>query len=311
MCRRRPHAQPPLLTLLLLILATGLPAFGQEAPRQPDVTFEATELAPGLHMIEGVGGFGGGNVGLLSGEDGVILVDDSMPPLTARLLAAVDRVAGAPVDFVLNTHVHGDHTGGNQLVGEKGAVIVAHDNVRARLVEDGMPMGGGEPQPVPPEALPVLTFGDAVTFHLNGQETHVFHVHHAHTDGDSVIHFRGADVIHAGDVFFNRLFPFIDLDTGGSVDGYIAAQVAILELAGPETKIIPGHGPLADRDDLAASVAMLKEVRSRMQGLIDEGKTVEEALEANPVEGFEEWDWQFITSERMVRQMYRGLAGDA
>ncbi len=309
MHRRRLRVLPSIL--LLLILAAGFPALAQEAPQQPEVTFEATELAPGLHMIEGVGGFGGGNVGLLTGEDGVILVDDSMPPLTARLLAAVDRVAGAPVDFVINTHVHRDHTGGNQLVGEKGAVIVAHDNVRARLVEEGMPMGGGEPQPVPSEALPVLTFGDAVTFHLNGQETHVFHVHSAHTDGDAVIHFRGADVIHAGDVLFNGLFPFIDLDSGGSVDGYIAAQEKILELTGPNTRIIPGHGPVAGRDDLAASVAMLKKVRSRVQALVDQGKTVEEALEANPVEGYEEWDWQFITGERMVRQVYRDLAGNA
>ena len=193
-----------LLTTLAVLLLTPTgdsPTHAQEAQQRPQVTFEATELAPGLHMIEGVGGFGGGNVGLLTGEDGVILVDDSMPPLTARLLAAVDRVAGAPVDFVLNTHVHGDHTGGNATVGERGAVIVAHDNVRARMVKEGMPMGGGEPQPVPPEALPVLTFGDAVTFHLTGQETHVFHVHSAHTDGDAVIHFQGADVIHAGDVF--------------------------------------------------------------------------------------------------------------
>lgn len=302
----------PTLVLLLALLALCLAApaaMAQDAAEQPEVTFRSTELAPGLHMIEGVGGFGGGNVGVLTGDDGVILIDDSFPPLTERLLAVVDEVAGGAVDFLINTHVHGDHVGGNPRVGGQGAVIVAHDNVRQRLVEEGISLGE-EQMPAPPEALPVITFGDAVTFHLNGQEAHVFHVAHAHTDGDAVIHFREADVIHAGDTLFNGLFPFIDLDTGGGVEGYIAAQERILELAGADTRIIPGHGPVADTDDLAASIAMLKDARKRVQALVDAGKTADEAVAADPLADYADWSWDFITSERMVRQLHRDLSGE-
>lgn len=296
--------------LLVVASLATLPLQAQEAQQQPEVTFEATELAPGLYMIEGVGGFGGGNIGLLTGEDGVVLIDDSFPPFTEDLLAAVQEVAKAPVDLVFNTHVHGDHLGGNAILGGRGAVLVAHDNVRHRLVTEGIPMGGQGHMPAPPEALPVVTFGDAMTVHLNGHQAHAFHVEAAHTDGDAVIHFREADVIHAGDTFFHKVFPFIDLDSGGSIDGFIAAQERILAMAGDATQIIPGHGPLATRDDLAAAVTMLKTVRDRIQALIDDGKTVEEALEANPVAGYAEQSWDFITSERMVRQVYRGLAGE-
>lgn len=298
------------LVVLSLVLVTAAPLAAQDPAEQPQVTFKATQLAPGLHMIEGVGGFGGGNVGLLTGADGVVLVDDSFPPLTDALLAAVGEITEDPVDFVVNTHVHGDHLGGNAILGKAGATIVAHDNVRRRLVEDGIRTGPEESLAAPKEALPVITFADQVTVHLNGHEAHVFHLAHAHTDGDAVIHFRDVDVIHTGDLFFNGIFPFIDLDGGGSVDGYIAGQERILELAGEGTKIIPGHGPLANRDDLKASVAMLQAARSRIQALIDDGKSVEEVLEARPLEDYEALSWAFITTERMVRQVYRGLAGE-
>lgn len=295
-------------TLLLIALAIAGPLVAQDTEEEPEITFQATEVAPGLYMIEGVGGFGGGNVGLLTGEDGVVLIDDSMPPLTDRLLAAVEEVVREPVDFVINTHVHGDHVGGNATLGEAGAWIVAHENVRKRLEEKG-PSADDESAPAPPEALPVITFADAVTFHLNGQETHVFHATHAHTDGDAVIHFSDANVIHAGDVLFNRQFPFIDLDTGGSVDGYIAAQERILEVADADTKIIPGHGSLASVADLEASITMLKDARSRIAALIEAGRSVDEVVAADPLADYEEWSWGFITTERMTRQVYGDLAG--
>lgn len=295
------------LKSLFVLLAVLL--FAPLAIAQGDgVTFQSTELAPGIYMIEGVGGFGGGNIGVLTGDDGVVLVDDSFPPFTERLLKAVDEVAGGPVDFVVNTHVHGDHTGSNAVLGEKGAHIVAHDNVRHRLVTDGMPAGGGETVEAPPEALPVLTFADAVTFHLNGQESYVFHVSAAHTDGDAIIHFQGADVIHMGDVFFHKVFPFIDIDSGGSVDGYIAAQEKVLAMIGDNTKIIPGHGPLAARADLEASIAMLKDARAKIGAMMKDGKSVEEILEASPLADYESQSWSFITTERMVRQVHRGLS---
>ena len=259
-------------------------------------------------MLEGMGGFGGGNVGLLTGKDGVILVDDSFPPHTDQLLAAIAEVVSEPVDFVINTHVHGDHLGGNAHFSAKGATIVAHDNVRERLKEQGMPTPSGT-EPAPPEMLPVLTFADAVTFHLNGQESFVFHAAKAHTDGDAIIHFRTADVIHTGDIFFNGIFPFIDLDNGGSVDGYIAAQEKILSKCGEKTRIIPGHGPLATPDDLRKSVQMLKDAKKAIGELIGQGKTIEQILEAKPLAAYESQSWQFINTERMIRQVHRDLSG--
>ncbi len=291
-----------LAAIPLILLA--LPSMAQDAA--PQVTFKTTELAPGLHMLEGVGGFGGGNVGLLIGEDGVVLVDDSFPPHTEQLLAAIAEVVSEPIDFVINTHVHGDHLGGNSALSAQGSTLVAHDNVRSRLVKEGMPTPDG-PQPAGKEMLPVLTFDDAVTFHLNGQESYVFHVEHAHTDGDAVIHFRTANVIHAGDVFFNGVFPFIDMDNGGSLDGYIAAQKRILEMADDESKIIPGHGPLATSADLKASIDMLESAKKAVGGLLAEGKSLDQILEAKPLADFESQSWQFITTERMIRQLHRGL----
>jgi glyoxylase-like metal-dependent hydrolase (beta-lactamase superfamily II) len=189
---------------------------------------------------------------------------------------------------------------------ETGATIVAHDNIRKRLVDDGISVGG-ERQPAPKGMLPVLTFSDAVTFHLNGHAAYVFHVEHAHTDGDAVIHYRGVDVIHAGDVLFNRLFPFIDLDNGGSVDGFIAAQERIVAAAGPATRIIAGHGPMAGRDDVQASINMLKTARSRIADHVADGKSIDEILAAEPLAEYADWNWQFITSERMIRTIHRSL----
>lgn len=294
---------------LFAALSIGTPLLAQEAAEVPQITFSATELVPGLYMLEAHGGFGGGNVGLLTGDDGVVLVDDSFPPFSATLLEAVAETAGAPVDFVVNTHVHGDHVGGNELLGKAGATIVAHDNVRGRLLEEGSDEGD-DSAPTPKEALPVLTFADAVTFHLNGQEAYVFHVAKAHTDGDAVIHFREADVIHAGDIFFHTIFPFIDIDSGGSLDGYIAAQEKIFEVAGDATQIIPGHGPLASPSDLEASIAMLKAARSSIGAMIDDGKSLEEIVAAKPLVDYEAQNWQFITTERMINQVYRSIKGD-
>lgn len=294
-----------LVTAFLFSFFTS-PLLAQEA----EITFNATEVASGIFMLEGQGAFTGGNLGILVGEDGVALIDDSMPPYLDTMLAAIEKVAGAPVDFVINTHLHGDHIGGNARLNQGGAHVVAHHKVRERLLKDGVRTAEGH-KPAPKDALPEITFSESMTFHLNGQEAFVFHVDKAHTDGDAVIHFRQADVIHTGDAMFNGLFPFIDLDSGGSVAGYIAAQEKMLTLAGPKTKIIPGHGPLATEDDLQASVDMLKSARKRVQALLDEGKTAEEILAANPLESFHEtWNWGFITTERMTQTLIRDLSGE-
>lgn len=290
--------------LACLLFAFLGPAVAQEA----EISYKSTELAEGLYMLEGEGGFAGGNIGVSTGEDGLVLIDDGLPPLTDKLLAAIGKLTNNPVDFVINTHVHGDHVGGNEALGKKGATIVAHENLRQRLIDKGIPTPDGQ-APIPRDALPVLTFADSVTFHLNGRDAFVFHVERAHTDGDAVIHFRDDNVIHTGDVLFNGLFPFIDLDSGGSVEGFIAAQRRILSLADPQTKIVPGHGPLADRKALQSSIDMLTAAYGRVQALVKAGKSEEQILAANPLQEYEDWSWQFITTERMTKTMIRAAAG--
>lgn len=291
------------VVIVLGLLAAAASASAQES----EITFKATELGDGLYMIEGVGGFAGGNLGLSIGADGVILIDDSMPPLADQMLQAIGELTDRPVDYLINTHVHGDHIGNNVTMAERGATIVAHDNIRKRMVEQGIRGQDGYVQAAK-AALPVVTFSDAVTFHLNGHRAQVFHVHHAHTDGDGVIHFPEADVIHTGDVMFNGLFPFIDRDAGGSVDGFIAAQEKIHAMAGENTRIIPGHGPLATRAELAASIAMLKDARERIARLKAEGNSEDEVLELNPLADYhDDWNWVFITTERMTQQIYQGI----
>ena len=295
------------LSGLALTFTTAALALAQAQPQA--ITFESTELAPGLHMLEGKGGFAGGNLGLLVGEDGVLLIDDGLPPLIDEIQAAIDEITTEPVELLINTHVHGDHIGGNEALAKDGALIVAHDNLRQRLAADGMRTATGM-APAPEDALPVVTFSDSVTFHVNDRSAFVFHVSEAHTDGDAVIHFREDNVIHAGDVMFNGMFPFIDLDSGGSVDGYIAAQKEILALTDGATRIIAGHGPLAGRDDLQKAIAMLEDARAQVGALVEAGKTADEVVEANPLAAYEDWSWMFITTERMTRTIYRDLSGD-
>jgi glyoxylase-like metal-dependent hydrolase (beta-lactamase superfamily II) len=266
--------------------------------QEGEISWKSTEVAPGLFMLEGQGGFAGGNLGLVTGDDGVVLIDDGVEPLVAVTVAAIESLTGDPVDFVINTHAHGDHTGANEAYSGNGATVVAHENLRSQMIKDGSRRS----------ALPTLTFTDAVTFHLNGHAAKVFYVANAHTDGDSVIHFPEVNVIHAGDVMFNKLFPFIDMDSGGSVNGFIAGQKKILALADDETKIIPGHGMLANKADLQAAVDMLEDARDRVAELVVAGKSMEEVVAENPLADYDEgWSWGFITAERMTEQLYRAL----
>ena len=290
-----------LAAAMALSVATG--AVAQEG----DITFKSTELATGLYMLEGVGGFAGGNLGLLVGDDGVVLIDDSMAPLSDAMMAGIRQVTDADVDFVINTHVHGDHIGNNAMLGAAGATIVTHDNIRRRMIDDGI-RGPEGMVPAPKDALPELTFNDSVTFHLNGHEAYVFHVANAHTDGDAIIHFREANVIHAGDVLFNGMYPFIDLDTGGSVAGFIHALERILAAANADTRIIAGHGPVAKKADVEAARDMLVAARDRVDALVRAGKSEEDILADNPLADFDaDWTWGFIDTERMTRTLIRSL----
>ena len=264
--------------------------------------FKSTEVVPGIYMLEGDGGFAGGNIGLLVGDEHIVLVDDGLEPFAPALIDAVAEVAGRPIDFVINTHIHGDHIGGNAALSAEGATIFAHDNTRSHLIADAE---------FGPEGLPVMTFSDAVTFHVNGHEAFIFHIEAAHTDGDAVIHYRNVNVIQAGDIMFNHLFPFIDLDNGGTVDGYIAGQQRILMMADDETIIIPGHGPLATRADLARDLDVLIDCKARIKALVDQGKNESEVRAANPLAVYHEgWNWDFITTERMTQTLYRDLRSE-
>ncbi|MDX1642920.1 MAG: MBL fold metallo-hydrolase [Thermoanaerobaculia bacterium] len=239
------------------------------------VEIEVTTLADGVHMLVGAGG----NVGISTGGDGAVLIDDQFAPLTERILAAVAELGGATPRFVLNTHWHFDHTGGNENLGRAGVVILAHENVRRRMsVEQVMEAFGRTIPASPPVALPSLTFTESTTLHWNGQTLRAFHVPAAHTDGDTIVHFVEADVVHMGDVFFNRSYPFIDVGSGGSLDGVIAAVERALELCGEATRIIPGHGPLADRADLERYLEMLRTVRRRVAEKVEMGWSREKIL---------------------------------
>jgi len=265
------------------------------------VQIEAIPVSDNIYMLTGAGG----NMGLIVGEDGAFLIDDQFAPLTDKITAAIAELTDQSIRFVINTHYHGDHTGGNENLGKAGALIVAHDNVYKRMsAEEFM-----EDAETPKEALPVVTFTEDVTFHINDEHVHGFHIGDAHTDGDTIIHFKNANVVHMGDIYFSGLFPYIDVDSGGSIDGIITAVNRVLALSNEDTKIIPGHGPLSSMDDLKGYRSFLTKLRSKVSQLISEGKTLEEIQEANPTEGYEEWNWEFISSNRIVESVYRDLSG--
>lgn len=270
------------------------------------VEIKTVDLGGGVYMLEGAGG----NIGLTVGEDGAFLIDDQYAPLTEKIKAAVAAVSDRPVEYVINTHWHGDHTGGNENLGD-AALIFAHDNVRERL-KAGLKrtfLFDSETPPALEGALPVITFSEAATFHLNGHDIYAFHVEKAHTDGDAIIHFRDADIVHMGDVFFKDAFPFIDIESGGSVDGYLAAQEKVLAMADDDTKIIPGHGSLASKADLKRAHAALKTIRSRVAALIAAGKTEDEAVAAIDLSDYAKWGEGFVSAEIITRSVYRSLKG--
>lgn len=292
---RRLHLRP----LVPVALACAFLAAGSTLAQDAEqVRIETIPVAPGVWMLTG----SGGNIGLSAGADGALLIDDEFAPLTEKIKAAVAAVSDKPIRFLINTHWHTDHTGGNENLGQAGVIIVAQDEVRKRMsVEQFIHLFDTRVPPAPAAALPVVTYTDAVTLHLNGDEIHAFHVPPAHTDGDSIVHFVKADVLHMGDVFFNGLYPFIDVESGGSIDGMIGGVERGLALAGPKTKVIPGHGPLSDRQGLLAFRDMLVGVRDRVATLIHEGKSRDEIVAAKPTAEFDAvWGKGFLSPDRFV-----------
>jgi len=282
-----------ILIIAAMSFLAASPALAQQDFSKVEI--KTTSVEDGIYMLEGWGG----NIGLSVGDDGAFVIDDQFAPLNAKLMAAITAVTDKPVEFVLNTHHHGDHTGGNAALSGSGATIIAHDNVRSRLAAD---------EKVAPDALPVITFSQTVTIRRNGHEIHIYHPENAHTDGDAVVFFRDVNVVHMGDILFSGMFPYIDIDGGGNLNGYIAALEAANHMVDGDTKIIPGHGPLSSKTDLEASIEMLKTVRARIQALIDDGLDEDEAVAANPLADFHDaWNWNFITTERMTRIAHRSL----
>jgi len=258
-------------------------------------------IAPGVAVLFGRGG----NIGVSYGADGNILVDDQYAPATERVVAAVRSLDPDPIRFVINTHWHGDHSGGNENLGRAGTVIVADDNVRQRMTMEQL-VRGRQVGPSPVGALPVITFSENLTFHLNGDDIRAVHVSHAHTDGDSLIHWTRANVLHMGDVYFNNMLPFIDLDSGGSIDGAIAAVETGLALANEETRIIPGHGPMARRADLVPYRDMLVDLRTRVGQGIAAGRTLDQIKAERHADGYGPPDG-FISPDSLIETIHRSL----
>ncbi len=288
---------------LAIVLVAALPIHAQQ--EMQDVQINTVPVSDGIYMLMGRGG----NMGLSIGDDGAFLVDDQYAPLTEKIKAAIAAVTDKPVRFVVNTHWHSDHTGGNENLGEAGAIIVAHENVRKRMSVEQFSAAFNRTTPASPEgALPVITFTDAVTFHWNGETLHVFHVNASHTDGDAIIHFEKANAVHMGDTFFNGFYPYIDVSAGGSMDGMIATANKVLAMVDDNTKIIPGHGPLSNKSELRDYRNMLEKARDRIAKLIKEGKSQEEVVAAKPTSELDEkWGGGFMRPDVWVGIVYDSM----
>lgn len=277
------------------------------AAQDEPVEYMTTQLSDTVTMVKGRGG----NIAVSAGADGVFIIDDQLKPLTDQLLGAIRAIDERPVRFVINTHYHGDHVGGNETLGKAGSVIIAHDSIRQRMSTDQFNHFFNETTPAyPPESLPVVTFNDRVTLHLNGESVAVHHVPRGHTDGDSIVHFPASNVLHMGDIFFKGLYPYIDLDGGGSIQGMIAAVELGLSLADGDTRIVPGHGTLSNRAELQAYRDFLAKARDNVQAQLDRGLDLEQTIAAKPTA---EWDETlggiWIKPEQFVTFIYNSLAG--
>lgn len=290
-----------------LIALLALLAFGAHAQQRnfDAVQIKTTQVVAGIYMLEGEGG----NIGVSAGEDGVFLIDDQYAPLTPKILAAVKEISDKPVRFLINTHWHGDHTGGNENIGKAGVVIVAQDNVYKRLSAGGaIQMLKQNYAPAPKAALPVITFSDTATLHLNGDDVTAHHLPPAHTDGDSYVQFRKANVVHTGDVFAAYRYPFIDPESGGSVKGVIRATDILLRLLDDNTKVIPGHGGLSSKKDVLAFRKMIATVVGKIEPMAKSGKTLQQVLAAKPTREFDEEWGKFRKPDAFVEIVYNGLA---
>ncbi len=291
-----------LFASLVLAGIAATTGFAQDAE---NVEIRAQDLGSGIYALYGVGG----NLAVSIGADGTYLIDDQFAPLNDKINAAIRDLGGDQPQYVINTHWHHDHTGGNEEFSTDGSMIMAHDNVRARMMVEQVSEFLGRTTPASPDAaLPKLTYSDRASLYVNGEHVHVKHVAHAHTDGDSIIFFEGANVIHMGDTFFNGLYPFIDVESGGNVRGILRAVDMVLEHADSDTQIIPGHGPVTDKAGLQAYRDMVQTITDNIQQLMDQGKSLEEIVAAKPgAKWDEEFGKQFIRPHQLVETIFKSL----
>ena len=285
-------------------LCAALPATAWAQGRDfSAVEIKTHQVSDTIYMLEGAGG----NIGVWAGDDGVFLIDDQYAPLTEKILAAIAEISDRDVRFLINTHIHPDHVGGNENLGRRGVTIIGHDNIRTRLME-----GVFNNPPAPAAALPVITFADGITFHLNGEDAHAFKVPNSHTDGDTIVHFHGSEVLHTGDVFRTTSYPVIDTRHGGTFKGTIETLDIILEVARPETKIIPGHGVVTDETMVQTFRDMVATIGNRVAALVDEGRTLEDVLAAKVTADYDErWGYPegfFFTNDQFVEIIFNELA---
>ena len=293
---------PLALTVLLACLSV---AQNQDFSK---VQMKVTKVAGNVYMLEGAGG----NIGASVGDDGIVIVDDQYAPMAGKIKAALKDITDKPVRFVINTHYHEDHTGGNAIF-QQTVPIIAQDNVRKRLQEGGTAGNFGavsfEAKPQPKEALPIITFDHDVTVHLNGEDIRALHFPHGHTDGDSVIFFPKSNVVHMGDDFVTYGFPFVDLGGGGSVKGMTAALEEIIPKLPADVKIIPGHGPVSNLDDVRRFVAMLKDTTAAVEKGIQQGKSLDQLKQENVLAPWQKWSGDFISTEQWLVTLYNDLTG--
>jgi glyoxylase-like metal-dependent hydrolase (beta-lactamase superfamily II) len=290
--------------LLLATLVFAVPASAQQDMSK--VEMKAQQLAPGVAVLFGAGG----NIGVSHGEDGTILIDDQFAPLTEKIQKAVADLGAQPVKFLINTHWHFDHSGGNENFGKAGTIIMAHDNVRVRMAA-GATVAGNVTPPASKVALPVITYADGLKLHLNGEEVRVIHVPAAHTDGDSFIHWTKSNVIHMGDLFMLQIsFPFVDTGSGGDVRGFVTAADMVLAIANDQTKIIPGHGAIATKVDLQNHRNMIAAVITKVEAGIKAGKTLDQIKASRPTDGYGVKTDGFITADTFVETVYKQLGPD-
>lgn len=288
-------------TLAVALCATAAIAQQQDFSK---VEVKATKVAGTVYMLTG----SGGNIGVSVGDDGIVIIDDEFAPLAPKIIEALNGISDKPIKFIVNTHYHGDHTGGNPVFGRTGTII-AHDNVRKRL-QNGSSVRGNATPPAPKQALPIVTFNDTATIHVNGEDIRAVHFPNGHTDGDAVIYFPQSNVVHMGDDFFNGRFPFIDVDNGGSVRGLIANVDNILSTLPDDVKVIPGHGELSDKAGLRRFADMLRGTSAAVQSAIKAGRTLEQMKADNILAQWAEWGPQgwFVNAQGFTEMLYRDLS---